>query len=88
MSEPAQFATKAYLGHKNIQDTVRDTELAPTRFKNFCGTNVVYALGGGCAAIKVAAEGSGALIKGYRLKNATAIMTDSSQRAIASGSDQ
>ena len=52
--------------------------------------NVVYALGGGCAAIKVAAEGlgSGALIKGYRLKNATAIMTDSSQRAIASGSDQ
>jgi site-specific recombinase XerD len=24
-----------YLGHKNIQHTVRYTELAPTRFKNF-----------------------------------------------------
>ena len=26
---------QAYLGHKNIQHTVRWTELAPTRFKNF-----------------------------------------------------
>jgi type 1 fimbriae regulatory protein FimB/type 1 fimbriae regulatory protein FimE len=26
---------QAYLGHKNIQHTVRHTELAPTRFKNF-----------------------------------------------------
>jgi hypothetical protein len=25
----------AYLGHKNIQHTVRYTELAPTRFKDF-----------------------------------------------------
>jgi hypothetical protein len=25
----------AYLGHRNIQHTVRYTELAPTRFKNF-----------------------------------------------------
>jgi site-specific recombinase XerD len=28
-------ALKAYLGHKNIQHTVRYTELAPTWFKNF-----------------------------------------------------
>ena len=28
-------ALRAYLGHKNIQHTVRYTELAPTRFKNF-----------------------------------------------------
>jgi integrase len=28
-------ALQAYLGHKNIQYTVRYTELAPTRFKNF-----------------------------------------------------
>jgi hypothetical protein len=27
---------KAYLGHKNIQHTVRYTELAPDRFKTFC----------------------------------------------------
>jgi site-specific recombinase XerD len=27
-------ALQAYLGHKNIQHTVRYTELAPTRFKN------------------------------------------------------
>jgi site-specific recombinase XerD len=26
---------QAYLGHKNIQHTVRYTELAPTRFKDF-----------------------------------------------------
>jgi len=26
---------QAYLGHRNIQHTVRYTELAPTRFKNF-----------------------------------------------------
>jgi site-specific recombinase XerD len=25
---------QAYLGHKNIQHTVRYTELAPTRFRN------------------------------------------------------
>jgi site-specific recombinase XerD len=30
-------ALQAYLGHKNIQHTVRYTELSPTRFKNFCG---------------------------------------------------
>jgi integrase len=28
-------ALQAYLGHRNIQHTVRYTELAPTRFKNF-----------------------------------------------------
>ena len=28
-------ALQAYLGHKNIQNTVRYTELAPTRFKDF-----------------------------------------------------
>jgi site-specific recombinase XerD len=28
-------ALQAYLGHENIQHTVRSTELAPTRFKNF-----------------------------------------------------
>ena len=28
-------ALQAYLGHKNIQHTVRYTELAPTRFRNF-----------------------------------------------------
>ena len=28
-------ALQAYLGHKNIQHTVRYTELAPARFKNF-----------------------------------------------------
>jgi integrase len=28
-------ALQAYLGHKNIQHTVRYTELSPTRFRNF-----------------------------------------------------
>jgi site-specific recombinase XerD len=28
-------ALQAYLGHKNIQHTVRYTELTPTRFKSF-----------------------------------------------------
>jgi site-specific recombinase XerD len=28
-------ALQAYLGHKNIQHTVRYTELAPNRFKDF-----------------------------------------------------
>jgi type 1 fimbriae regulatory protein FimB/type 1 fimbriae regulatory protein FimE len=28
-------ALQAYLGHKNIQHTVRYTDMAPTRFKNF-----------------------------------------------------
>jgi site-specific recombinase XerD len=28
-------ALQAYLGHRNIQHTVRYTELAPDRFKNF-----------------------------------------------------
>ncbi len=28
-------AVQAYLGHRNIQHTVRYTELSPTRFKNF-----------------------------------------------------
>jgi site-specific recombinase XerD len=29
---------QAYLGHKNIQHTVRYTELSPTRFKHFWRT--------------------------------------------------
>ncbi len=28
-------ALQAYLGHRNIQHTVRYTELSPERFKNF-----------------------------------------------------
>ena len=28
-------ALQAYLGHKNIQHTVRYTELSPTRYRNF-----------------------------------------------------
>lgn len=28
-------ALQAYLGHRNIQHTVRYTELAPTRFRDF-----------------------------------------------------
>ena len=28
-------ALQAYLGHKNIQHTVRYTELAPSRFRDF-----------------------------------------------------
>jgi site-specific recombinase XerD len=28
-------ALQSYLGHKNIQHTVRYTELSPTRFKDF-----------------------------------------------------
>ena len=28
-------ALQAYLGHRNLQHTVRYTELSPTRFKNF-----------------------------------------------------
>jgi site-specific recombinase XerD len=28
-------ALQVYLGHKNIQHTVRYTELSPTRFKDF-----------------------------------------------------
>jgi site-specific recombinase XerD len=28
-------ALQAYLGHRNIQHTVRYTELSPTRFKDF-----------------------------------------------------
>jgi integrase len=32
-------ALQAYLGHKNIQHTVRYTELAPTRFKDFWQKN-------------------------------------------------
>jgi site-specific recombinase XerD len=28
-------ALQAYLGHRNIQHTVRNTELAPNRFKDF-----------------------------------------------------
>jgi type 1 fimbriae regulatory protein FimB/type 1 fimbriae regulatory protein FimE len=30
-------ALQAYLGHRNIQHTVRYTELAPDRFKKFWG---------------------------------------------------
>ena len=29
------WALQAYLGHRNIQHTVRYTELAPDRFKDF-----------------------------------------------------
>jgi hypothetical protein len=32
---PRPRALRAYLGHKNIQHTVRYTELSPTRFWNF-----------------------------------------------------
>ena len=32
---PDTRALQAYLGHKNIQHTVRYTELSPDRFKNF-----------------------------------------------------
>jgi integrase len=32
------WALQAYLGHKNIQHTVRYTELSPTRFKDFWRT--------------------------------------------------
>ena len=32
---PSTHPPRGYLGHKNIQHTVRDTELAPDRFKNF-----------------------------------------------------
>lgn len=28
-------ALQAYLGHRNVQNTVKYSELAPTRFKNF-----------------------------------------------------
>jgi site-specific recombinase XerD len=34
-------APQAYLSHHNIQHTERYTELSPTRFKNFGGTEVV-----------------------------------------------
>jgi len=37
-SDPKRYNTRAlqhYLGHKNIQHTVRYTEMAPDRFKNF-----------------------------------------------------
>src|SRR5262245_26527721 len=43
-------ALQAYLGHKNIQHTVRYTELAPDRFKNFCQVFEIFfggARGGG-----------------------------------------
>jgi len=33
---------QAWLGHKNIQHTVRYTELAPGRFKDFRGAEEVY----------------------------------------------
>jgi type 1 fimbriae regulatory protein FimB/type 1 fimbriae regulatory protein FimE len=32
---PASRAIQAWMGHKNIQHTVRYTELSPTRFKDF-----------------------------------------------------
>ena len=32
-------ALQHYLGHKNIQHTVRYTEMAPDRFKDFGGTD-------------------------------------------------
>ena len=46
-------ALQAYLGHRNIQHTVRYTELSPTRFKNFwreCGLEA----GAQLRAVKVA----------------------------------
>src|SRR5262249_36605902 len=33
--EPRYEGAQAYLGHRNIQHTVRYTELSPNRFKNF-----------------------------------------------------
>jgi hypothetical protein len=35
LTEGMMRALQAYLGHRNIQHTVRYTELSPTRFKNF-----------------------------------------------------
>ncbi len=32
---------QAYLGHKNIQHTMRYTELSPTRFKDFCRDRIL-----------------------------------------------
>jgi hypothetical protein len=51
------------------------------------GTNVVYALAVAARRqrLRRKAYAPAALIKGYRRKNATAIIFDSSQRAIASG---
>ena len=34
-ADPDTRSLQAYLGHKNVQHTVRYTELAPDRFKNF-----------------------------------------------------
>ena len=34
-SEPLSRALQHYMGHKNIMHTVRYTEMAPDRFKNF-----------------------------------------------------
>ena len=36
---------QAYLGHRNIQHTVRYTELLPTRFKNFVRVILILAWG-------------------------------------------
>ena len=33
-------ALQAYLGHKNIQHTVRYIEMSPARFKDFCAKTV------------------------------------------------
>src|SRR5262249_9808300 len=35
-------ALQAYLGHKNIQHTVRYTELTPTRFRTFGGSKFAW----------------------------------------------
>jgi hypothetical protein len=34
IARPRLFTLQAYLGHRNIQHTVRYTQLSPTRFKN------------------------------------------------------
>jgi len=41
-------ALQAYLGHRNIQHTVRYTELSPTRFKDFWGTETTRRKRNGC----------------------------------------
>ena len=41
-------ALQAYLGHKNIQHTVRYTELSPDRFKNFWRTDMKPPIRFGC----------------------------------------
>jgi hypothetical protein len=44
-------ALQAYLGHRNIQHTVRYTELSPTRFKNFWRSVKGLSVVNGCQSI-------------------------------------